>query len=347
MLSSNQGVSNEAAIEALRTLNVLEVMIDQSRSKQRESLAETTASNSSPENTTQNMATKFEKKESIHQIQKLYTVAKEFQSKLLNALKNGEVIDIAPIEEMADRLVYSIFKNRNALLLLSQIRKKDTYLMEHSLNVGILLANFGRFLNLGDQIIKNLVVGGLLHDTGKVMVPDEILHKPGRLTADEFSIMKQHVDFSLKIMNMSEGIGKIIRTVAENHHEKLDGSGYPRGLKGNELCLVSRMSAIVDVFDALTADRCYKKGMQASQAFRILLQGCGTQFDTHLVNNFIKCMGIYPTGSLVKLKSGKLAIVLETRESAPLKPVVKIIYSAICNIYLDVKVIDLEKTSGE
>lgn len=244
-------------------------------------------------------------------------------------------------------MVDSIFKNPDAMVFLSRIREKDTYLMEHSLNVGMLLANFGRFLKLSRQTIKELLVGGLLHDTGKIMVPDEILHKPGRLTVDEFAIMKKHVEFSVQFLDKSEGISKIVRTVAANHHERLDGLGYPRGLKGLELCLISRISTIVDVFDALTADRCYKKGMQATQAFRILLQGSGTQFDETLVKKFIKCMGIHPTGSLVKLKTGKLALVVESNESAPLQPVVKIIYSTTGKHYLDVRVIDLAKTPTE
>ena len=341
-------VSSEATCRSLQSMGVLEVRIDLSRSKhQQETLLENPESNLAPEEQVQEVLTSKEKTESRKRAQKLYAEAKLLQTKLLDALKNGEVVDIAPLEEMADEMVDSIFKNPDAMVFLSRIREKDTYLMEHSLNVGMLLANFGRFLKLSRQTIKELLVGGLLHDTGKIMVPDEILHKPGRLTVDEFAIMKKHVEYSVQFLDKSEGISKVMRIVAANHHERLDGLGYPRGLKGMELCLVSRISTIVDVFDALTADRCYKKGMQATQAFRILLQGGGTQFDETLVKKFIKCMGIHPTGSLVKLKTGKLALVLESNENTPLQPIVKIIYSTTGKHYLDVKVIDLAKTPTE
>ena len=282
-------VSSESTRRSLQSMGVLEVRIDLSRSKhQQEVLIDNPESNLASEEQVQEVLTSTEKTESRKRAQKLYAEAKILQTKLLDALKNGEVVDIAPLEEMADEMIDSIFKNPDAMVFLSRIREKDTYLMEHSLNVGMLLANFGRFLKLSRQTIKELLVGGLLHDTGKIMVPDEILHKPGRLTADEFSIMKRHVEYSMQFLDKSEGISKIMRIVAANHHERLDGLGYPRGLKGLELCLASRMSTIVDVFDALTADRCYKKGMQATQAFRILLQGCGTQFDEKLVKKLLE-----------------------------------------------------------
>ena len=341
-------VSNEATCRSLQSMGVLEVKIDLSRSKhQQEVLIDNPESNLAPEEQVQEVLTSTEKTESRKRAQKLYAEAKILQTKLLDALKNGEVVDIAPLEEMADEMVDSIFKNPDAMVFLSRIREKDTYLMEHSLNVGMLLANFGRFLKLSRQTIKELLVGGLLHDTGKIMVPDEILHKPGRLTADEFAIMKRHVEYSMQFLDKSEGISKIMRIVAANHHERLDGLGYPRGLKGMELCLVSRISTIVDVFDALTADRCYKKGMQATQAFHILLQGAGTQFDETLVKQFIKCMGIYPVGSVVKLKTGKLALVIESNIEIPLRPVVKIIYSTTGQHYLDVKIVDLARNFTE
>jgi HD-GYP domain-containing protein (c-di-GMP phosphodiesterase class II) len=341
-------VSNEETRRALQSMGVLEVRVDLSRSKhQKNQIIENPESNLAPEQDVAPYLADSEKVESRKHTEKLYAEAKTLQTKLLKALKNGEIIDVAPLEAMADEMVDSIFKNPDAMVFLSRIRDKDTYLMEHSLNVGMLLANFGRYLRLRKPMLKELLVGGLLHDTGKILIPDSVLHKPGRLTVEEFEIMKKHVEFSVQFLEKAEGITKVMQTVAANHHERLDGLGYPRGLKGLELCLVSRISTIVDVFDALTADRCYKKGMPATQAFRILLQGCGTQFDEQLVKKFIKCMGIHPVGSLVKLKTGKLAIVMESNEELPLQPIVKIIYSSVGRHYLDVKVIDLARIPAE
>lgn len=342
-------ISSEATFRALRSIGVEEVRIDLSRSKhQTEALLENPESNLAPvDEPEQTELTADEAHEQRQHTKKLYAEAKLLQTKLLDSLKNGETVDIAPLEEMADELVDSIFKNPDAMIYLSRIREKDTYLMEHSLNVGMLLANFGRYLGLSRLVIKELLVGGLLHDTGKIMIPDEILHKPGKLTFDEFEIMKRHVKYGIQFLDKSEGISEVMRTVAANHHERLDGLGYPNGLKGDELCLISRVSTIVDVYDALTADRCYKKGMPSTTAFRILLEGAGSQFDPILVKKFIKCMGIYPVGSLVKLKSNKLALVIERNEESPLKPVVKIIYSVASTCYLNVETIDLSNVTTE
>ena len=342
-------ISSEATFRALRSIGVEEVRIDLSRSKhQTEALLENPESNLAPvDEPEQTELTADEAHEQRQHTKKLYAEAKLLQTKLLDSLKNGETVDIAPLEEMADELVDSIFKNPDAMIYLSRIREKDTYLMEHSLNVGMLLANFGRYLGLSRLVIKELLVGGLLHDTGKIMIPDEILHKPGKLTFDEFEIMKRHVKYGVQFLDKSEGISEVMRTVAANHHERLDGLGYPNGLKGDELCLISRVSTIVDVYDALTADRCYKKGMPSTTAFRILLEGAGSQFDPILVKKFIKCMGVYPVGTLVKLKSNKLALVIERNEESPLKPVVKIIYSVASTCYLNVETIDLSKVTTE
>jgi len=210
----------------------------------------------------------------------------------------------------------------------------------------MLLANFGRFLELERPILRELTIGGLLHDTGKIMIPDAVLHKPAKLSDDEFTLMKSHVTHSIALLRDAKGITDIMMTVAACHHERLDGRGYPHGLAAERLDLYARMSTIVDVYDALTANRCYKPGMPATAAFRILLQGAGSQFDEDLVRKFIKCMGIHPVGSLVKLQSGKLAIVVERNEQAPLQPKVKVIYSTIGQHHLEVKLLDLSRSGA-
>lgn len=341
-------VTSDATCAMLQKAGVVEVMIDLNKSQHlKKEIEENPESNLAPDIYPEPAKTPYEKKESREKASRLYEEAKQLQSKLLNSLRNGEIVDIAPLEEIADELVDSIFRNNDATMLLSKIREKDSYLMEHSLNVGMLLANFGRYLHLPRDTIKQLLVGGLLHDTGKILIPDSILHKPGKLTADEFEIMKQHVLFSVDFLRDAEGITEIMHTVAANHHERLDGLGYPYGLKGEELCLFSRMSTIVDVYDALTADRCYKKGMPSTMAFRILLQGAGTQFDSTLVNRFIKCMGVYPIGTLLKLKSGKLGIVIERNEENPILPILKVIYSTTAKRHTEVRIVDLLKSPQE
>lgn len=277
-------------------------------------------------------------------IRRLYQEARELQGKFIRQLKAGEPIDITPLAAVAEEMVDTMFTHGDAMLCLARIRAKDAYLMEHSMNVAILLANFGRYLGLERSVLKELTLGGLLHDVGKIMTPDEVLNKPGKLTDEEFTIMRQHVVHSYDILSQTPGITATMLEVAANHHERLDGTGYPSHLKGDQLSLHTRMSGIVDVYDAVTADRVYKQGLQPTQAFRILLKGADHHFDRRLVTKFIKCMGVYPVGTLVQLSNQRLAIVMQRNEQQPLKPVVKVIYHATQRHYLDVQWLDLAKS---
>ncbi|GDY26874.1 HD-GYP domain-containing protein [Agarivorans sp. Toyoura001] len=278
---------------------------------------------------------------------KLFNEAKSLQTKFFRQLQQGEPIDIEPMERAAEGLIDSLENQSGAMLCLAKIRAKDKYLMEHSLNVGMLLAYFGRSLGMSKSVQKQLLMGGMLHDIGKINTPDEILHKPGKLTDDEFVIMREHVVHSHNILKVQEGISKIMLEIASNHHERLDGLGYPNKLKGEQLSSYTRMANIVDCYDALTADRVYKSGMPPTAAFRILLSGVGTQFDKVLIEKFIRCMGVYPVGTLVKLKSKKLGVVVERNELKPLQPIIKLVFNAATNTHTEVKLIDLSKYSHE
>ncbi|AHE50182.1 HD domain-containing protein [Aeromonas hydrophila 4AK4] len=280
-------------------------------------------------------------------IRRLYQEARELQGKFIRHLKAGEPIDITPLAAVAEEMVDTMFTHGDAMLCLARIRAKDAYLMEHSMNVAILLANFGRYLGLERNVLKELTLGGLLHDVGKIMTPDEVLNKPGKLTDEEFGVMRQHVVHSYDILSNTAGITPTMLEVAANHHERLDGTGYPQRLKGDQLSLYTRMSGIVDVYDAVTADRVYKQGMQPTQAFRVLLKGINQHFDAELVTKFIKCMGVYPVGTLVQLSNQRLAVVMQRNEQQPLKPVVKVIYHATQRHYLEVQWMDLARNGGQ
>ena len=280
-------------------------------------------------------------------IRRLYQEARELQGKFIRHLKAGEPIDITPLAAVAEEMVDTMFTHGDAMLCLARIRAKDAYLMEHSMNVAILLANFGRYLGLERNVLKELTLGGLLHDVGKIMTPDEVLNKPGKLTDEEFGVMRQHVVHSYDILSNTAGITPTMLEVAANHHERLDGTGYPQRLKGEQLSLYTRMSGIVDVYDAVTADRVYKQGMQPTQAFRVLLKGIDQHFDAELVTKFIKCMGVYPVGTLVQLSNQRLAVVMQRNEQQPLKPMVKVIYHATQRHYLEVQWLDLARNGGQ
>ncbi|MCX4036020.1 HD-GYP domain-containing protein [Aeromonas caviae] len=334
-------VTNPQQVEALIRRGVLTVRVDLARSKL------PGGGTASPADVVTNGAGSSRQIGSGEgrelKIRRLYQEARELQGKFIRHLKAGEPIDITPLAAVAEEMVDTMFTHGDAMLCLARIRAKDAYLMEHSMNVAILLANFGRYLGLDRSVLKELTLGGLLHDVGKIMTPDEVLNKPGKLTDEELEVMREHVVHSHDILAATAGITPIMLEVAANHHERIDGTGYPRRLKGDQLSLYTRMSGIVDVYDAVTADRVYKKGMQPTQAFRILLKGVDLHFDADLVTRFIKCMGVYPVGTLVQLSNQRLAIVMQRNEQQPLKPVVKVIYHAGHRHYLEVQWLDLAK----
>lgn len=334
-------VTNPQQVEALIRRGVLTVRVDLARSKL------PGGGTASPADVVTNGAGSSRQIGSGEgrelKIRRLYQEARELQGKFIRHLKAGEPIDITPLAAVAEEMVDTMFTHGDAMLCLARIRAKDAYLMEHSMNVAILLAHFGRYLGLDRSVLKELTLGGLLHDVGKIMTPDEVLNKPGKLTDEELEVMREHVVHSHDILAATAGITPIMLEVAANHHERIDGTGYPRRLKGDQLSLYTRMSGIVDVYDAVTADRVYKKGMQPTQAFRILLKGVDLHFDADLVTRFIKCMGVYPVGTLVQLSNQRLAIVMQRNEQQPLKPVVKVIYHAGHRHYLEVQWLDLAK----
>jgi HD-GYP domain-containing protein (c-di-GMP phosphodiesterase class II) len=279
--------------------------------------------------------------------QRIHSQAQGLVGSFMNNVKMGAAIDIAPIHQLADELQNSVLRNANALSCLGRIREKDNYLLEHSVNLSVLMSLFGNYRNLPADVLHQTVVGALLHDLGKILTPDDILHKPGRLTAEEFEVMKLHARHSRDILASTEGIGEIAVITAAQHHEKLDGSGYPEGLKGEEITEYGRMVAITDVYDAITSDRVYHKGMTPSQGLKKLLEWSGDHLDPELVKQFIRCIGLYPVGSLVLLESGRLGVVVETNEQDQRLPVVRVMYHTRFRLPITVETIDLSRTGNQ
>lgn len=281
--------------------------------------------------------------EELRRAGKLHTEAKGMVTNVLHDVKTGKAIDVEAFDQLADGMVDSVLRNHNALACLGRIRQKDNYLLEHSVNLAVLMGIFARSLKLDRETMQQAVLGAMLHDIGKVMVPDEILHKPGKLTDDEFSVMRQHVVYSKELLQKTPGVSDLTIKVAAQHHERIDGSGYPVGLHGCDICREGKMVAIADVYDAITADRVYHKGLPPTAALKKLLEWSGTHLEESLVHRFIRSMGIYPVGSLIKLKSERLAVVLEAGENDQRMPIVKVIYHAKKQQYMPIEIIDLSK----
>jgi HD-GYP domain-containing protein (c-di-GMP phosphodiesterase class II) len=279
--------------------------------------------------------------------QRVHTQAQDLVGDLMGNVEQGEAIDIAPIHQLANELQSSVFRNANALSCLGRIREKDKYLLEHSVNLSVLMSLFGNYRKLSPDALHQTIVGALLHDIGKILTPDEILHKPGRLTPEEFEVMKAHARHSRNLLEATEGIGELSIITAAQHHERMDGSGYPEGLKGDDISIYGRMVAITDVYDAITADRVYHKGMTPSQGLKKLLEWSNGHLDPVLVKEFIRCVGLYPIGSLVLLESGRLGVVIETNEEDQRLPVVRIMYNTRFRMPITVDTLDLAKPGAQ
>ncbi len=336
-IKSQGRVARKAVVESLRKRGVLKLVID--LSKQFEPDEEAAVPVPAEEPVPAKKKPRMSLTSELVRAEDLYKQGKEIQRTLLKAVQQGLPFDDRIPSEFSQNLVASVERNPDALLCLTRIREKDDYLLEHSLNVAIILANFARHMGMSDDEVQELAFAGFLHDMGKIRVPDEILHKPGRLTDEEMDVMKKHVEYGVDALHEVNLNPDLIRTVSE-HHERLDGFGYPAGTKGDNISTAGRMLAVADMYDALTADRCYKAGMPSQRAFQILIGECPHKLDQALVQQFIKCMGVYPVGSLVLLSNDKLAMVLSQNDS-PLTPVVKVFYSLTGNHYVTPRDIDL------
>lgn len=278
----------------------------------------------------------------VTKAKKLFNESKKIQQQIFLDIQQGRQINIAPVIDATKQTIDAIFKNPDALSCVINIRNKNEYLLEHSVSVSILMTIFARFLKIERKIIQQLAIGAFLHDVGKIMVPDAILNKRGKLNADEYKIIQEHVNHSIKIIKATANISELSLEVAALHHERLDGSGYPLQLKQNEISNYGAMIAICDVFDALTSDRCYRDSYCHIKAFSILrtlaVEG---KLMPRLVDLFIKCLGVYPVGTLVELNSHRLAIVESRNQDDPINPKVRSFYNIDKHNYIMAQDIDL------
>jgi len=263
------------------------------------------------------------------------TTARNIQSEanlvvkgLLSDIRLGKQIKVERVEPLVGQITDSILRNQGTLVSLCRIKERDNYTFQHSVSVATLMVSFCRYMEMDHTAIKEAGIGAILHDVGKMKVPDSVLNKPGKLTDDEFRVMKSHVTLGLDILKETPGISQVAIQIAGEHHERFGGSGYPRDIKGQEISLLGRMAAIVDVYDAITSNRVYHTGMEPPAALQKLFEWSKFHFDEELVQHFIQSIGIYPVGSLVRLESNRIAVVVQQGEAGLLFPVVRVVYDA-------------------
>ena len=325
-------IKSKAVINNLKSKNVYRILIDDSKTLLPSNIEEIVNSDNNS----------LVNNKNLKHAKAIFDQSKSIQKKLFHDALSGSCLDLSPVVEVTNKSIDAIFNSPDSLACMLNIREKDEYLLEHSVAVSVYITLFSRYLGLERPIIEQLSIGAFLHDIGKIKIPDEILNKPGKLTDDEFTIMKTHANHSIDIIKETPGISALSLEVAALHHEKLNGSGYPFQVEGENISLYGRMIAICDIFDALTATRVYKEGFAHGKAFAILRELAKQgQLDSILVDQFIKCVGVFPVGSLVQLKSNKLALVQVRNDKDPTNPHVHSFYSVKLNQFLNKQEIDL------
>ena len=260
---------------------------------------------------------------------------------IMQDVRLGKNIESDRVKRVVNNMIDSIFANQAALASLTRIKDYDEYTFVHSINVCILCLTLGRHLNFSREELEQMGIGALLHDVGKMRIPPHILNKPGKLTEEEFNEVKKHPLYTLEVLEKSHGIPDSSKQVALQHHERYNGRGYPRGLRGEEIGRFGQIAAIIDVYDAITANRVYKKAIPLHEGIRIIYQGIKEDFSQLLVEHFIQCVGIYPAGTLVLLDSEEIGIVCAVNPEKLLRPNVMLIHRDSKTRYPQPFIVDL------
>ena len=280
--------------------------------------------------------------EELGQAMKLCQRSKQAVVDMFADVRMGRAIQVEQAAELVEEISASVMRHPNALISLARLKTSDEYTYMHSVAVCALMIAVARQLALDEAQVREAGLAGLLHDLGKIAIPDPILNKPGKLTDEEFAVVRGHPGAGAELLRQSRQVSEPVIDVCLHHHEKMDGSGYPHGLAGDAISLMAKIGAVCDVYDAITSNRPYKRGWDPAESMRRMAEWKG-HFDPVVFQAFVKSVGIYPVGSLVRLESGKLGLVVEQGEKSLLAPQVKVFFSARSKTPIPQQVIDLGK----
>ncbi|MBC7414360.1 MAG: HD-GYP domain-containing protein [Herminiimonas sp.] len=261
---------------------------------------------------------------------------------MFNEARMGRAVDAENAISLVEDITSSVMRNGDALISLARLKRADDYTYMHSVAVCALMIALGRQLGMDDVEIREAGMAGLFHDIGKMAVPLEILNKPGKLTDAEFVSVRGHPQAGYQMLLGASGLSPAILDVCLHHHEKIDGTGYPERLAGDAISVLARMGAICDVYDAITSNRPYKKGWCPTESLRRMASWCPDHLDAAIFQSFVKSIGIYPVGTLVRLESGKLGVVVEQQVGQSLLlPKVRVFFATKSASYITPELIDL------
>jgi HD-GYP domain-containing protein (c-di-GMP phosphodiesterase class II) len=269
-----------------------------------------------------------------------------FQSKqavisMFQEARMGKSVDIGGAQQLVEDISDSVARNPGALISLARLKTVDDYTYMHSVAVCAMMVGLAKQLGLDEAQTRSAGMAGLMHDLGKALMPMDVLNKPGKLTTSEFNLIKTHPAEGHRLLLGGLNVDPLILDVCLHHHEKTDGSGYPKGLKADQISLFAKMGAVCDVYDAITSNRPYKSGWDPAESLRKMAEWANGHFDGKVFQAFVKSLGIYPIGSLVKLTSGRLGVVVEQTGKSLTTPSVKIFFSTKSNLRIPPEVIDL------
>ena len=268
--------------------------------------------------------------------------AKKVVVAMFTEARMGKALDMRAADDLVSDISDSVLRHRGALISLVRLKRQDEYSYMHSVAVCALMIALGRELGLPDEQVRRAGRAGLMHDLGKAVMPLEVLNKPGKLSDAEYAVMREHPQRGLELLREAGEDDEVVLDVCLHHHERMDGTGYPHRIVGADISEFARMGAICDVYDAITSNRPYKPGWDPAESIRRMAEWKG-HFDPRLFHAFVRCVGIYPPGSLVRLSSGRLGIVLETRAGSLLTPQVRVFYSTRLNSRIPPETVDLSR----
>ncbi|HEY4292545.1 HD-GYP domain-containing protein [Luteibacter sp.] len=279
--------------------------------------------------------------EEVPRAKKAFEEVTRFAERLVDDVQHGRSIEPLTVEEAVRPLVTSLLRSCDAFFWIESLRRRDSYTYQHAVGCSTLAAAFGRHMGFASEAIVSLAAGGLLMDVGKVQMPEELLSREGPLNDEEWGLARQHVEEGMAILEHSGVTDPEVRDMVFTHHERFDGSGYPAGLAGTEIPLAGRMAAIIDTYHAMSSPRPYRQAVSQHLALRQLYAGRDTAFQGELVEQFQACLGVYPTGSIVELNTGEVAVVMVQNQARRLQPRVAVLTRADKGPREDFLIIDL------
>ncbi|WP_263769872.1 HD-GYP domain-containing protein [Propionivibrio soli] len=272
---------------------------------------------------------------------KICAQSKKAVTSMFQEARLGKAVDTEQAQRLVEEISDSVSRNPGALISLARLKTADDYTYMHSVAVCALMVALARQLGLDAEQTRSAGIAGLLHDLGKAAMPMEVLNKPGKLTDEEFAIIKKHPEEGHRMLLVGSDVNEVVLDVVLHHHEKTDGSGYPEGLLDDDISQFAKMGAVCDVYDAITSNRPYKAGWDPAESLRRMAEWSKGHFDQTIFQAFVKSVGIYPIGSLVKLNSGRLGIVIDQAGKSLLTPRIKVFYSTRSQARIRPEIIDL------